>query len=128
MWWQRLGWPAFAAGGRPGSLGDAAGFPPALLGAAYGDALPDDARHTVHGALRAGAVWLALWLVPVAGVLLALGAGSTFGRIAVFFSQMAVVTFGGAYAVLAYVAQQAVEGYGWLRPGEMAGADRRCRR
>ena len=42
-----------------------------------------------------------------------------FSQIAVFFSKMAVVTFGGAYAVLAYVAQQAVETYGWLRPGEM---------
>ena len=114
----RLGWPAFAAG-RPGSPGDAAGSAPALLDAAYGDARPDHARPTVRGALRAGAVWLTLWLAPVAGVLLACGAGSTFGRIAVFFSQMAVVTFGGAYAVLAYVAQQAVEGYGWLRPGEM---------
>ena len=115
----RLGWPAFAAGSRPGSPGDAAGSPPALLDAAYGDARPDHARPTARGALRAGAVWLTLWLVPVAGVLLACGAGSTFGRIAVFFSQMAVVTFGGAYAVLAYVAQQAVETYGWLRPGEM---------
>jgi chromate transporter len=116
----RMGLPAFAAvAGEHGSPGEAAGAGPALLDAAYGEALPDYARPTVGGALRAGAVWLTLWLVPVACVLLALGAGSTFGRIAVFFSQMAVVTFGGAYAVLAYVAQQAVEGYGWLRPGEM---------
>ncbi len=115
----RMGWPAFQGGG--GGHGGVVGTPaePALLDAAYGDALPDYARPTVGGALRAGAVWLTLWLVPVACVLLALGADSTFGRIAVFFSQMAVVTFGGAYAVLAYVAQQAVEGYGWLRPGEM---------
>ena len=42
-----------------------------------------------------------------------------FSRIAVFFSQMAVVTFGGAYAVLAYVAQEAVQTYHWLAPGEM---------
>jgi chromate transporter len=42
-----------------------------------------------------------------------------FSQIALFFSKMAMVTFGGAYAVLAYVAQQAVETYGWLRPGEM---------
>ena len=42
-----------------------------------------------------------------------------FSQIAVFFSKMAMVTFGGAYAVLAYVAQQAVEHYGWLKPGEM---------
>ena len=40
-------------------------------------------------------------------------------RIATFFSTEAVVTFGGAYAVLAYVAQEAVEIYGWLQPGEM---------
>ncbi len=112
-----LGPPA-AAGGGHGDPGEAAGSPPAL-DAAYGEALPDYARPSIGGARRAGAVWLTLWLVPVACVLLALGADSTFGRIAVFFSQMAVVTFGGAYAVLAYVAQQAVEGYGWLRPGEM---------
>ena len=47
------------------------------------------------------------------------GTGNVFSQIAIFFSKMAVVTFGGAYAVLAYVAQQAVEHYGWLRPGEM---------
>jgi len=116
----RMGFPAFAAaGGGPGSPGATGDSSPALLDAAYGDALPDYARPNVGGALRAGAIWLTLWLVPVVCVLLTLGAGSTFGRIAVFFSQMAVVTFGGAYAVLAYVAQQAVEGYGWLRPGEM---------
>ena len=50
---------------------------------------------------------------------LLLGPGNVFSDIAVFFSKMAVVTFGGAYAVLAYVAQQAVETYGWLKPGEM---------
>jgi chromate transporter len=42
-----------------------------------------------------------------------------FSQIAVLFSKMAMVTFGGAYAALAYVAQQAVEGYGWLTPKEM---------
>jgi chromate transporter len=65
------------------------------------------------------AVWLVLWLVPVAALLLLLGGANTFTQIAVFFSKMAVVTFGGAYAVLAYVAQQAVENFGWLKPGEM---------
>ncbi|MCW3477848.1 chromate efflux transporter [Limobrevibacterium gyesilva] len=84
-----------------------------------GEVLPDHARPTVGGALRAASVWLALWLVPVAVLLATLGIGNTFSQIALFFSQMAVVTFGGAYAVLAYVAQQAVEHYGWLRPGEM---------
>jgi chromate transporter len=60
---------------------------------------------------------LVLWLVPVA-VAVAVGQGA-FGAIALFFSKMAMVTFGGAYAVLAYVAQQAVEVHGWLSPGEM---------
>jgi len=84
-----------------------------------GEQLPEHAQVSVAGALRAALVWLVLWLVPVAVLLLMLGTGSTFGKIAIFFSQMAVVTFGGAYAVLAYVAQQAVEHYGWLQPGEM---------
>lgn len=64
-------------------------------------------------------VWLALWLIPVALLLLILGEANVFSRIAVFFSKMAAVTFGGAYAVLAYVAQQAVENYRWLSAGEM---------
>src|SRR6202043_3270393 len=64
-------------------------------------------------------VWLVLWLVPVVALLMSLGTSNVFSQIAIFFSKMALVTFGGAYAVLAYVAQQAVEHYGWLRPGEM---------
>ena len=60
-----------------------------------------------------------LWLVPVFALLVGLGMADVFSKIAVFFSKMAVVTFGGAYAALAYVAQQAVENYGWLKPGEM---------
>ena len=47
------------------------------------------------------------------------GTGNVFTLIAVFFSKMALVTFGGAYAVLAYVAQQAVTTYHWVSPGEM---------
>ncbi|HXV26218.1 MAG TPA: chromate efflux transporter [Alphaproteobacteria bacterium] len=61
----------------------------------------------------------ALWLAPVILLWVVLGDGSVFAQIGLFFSKMAVVTFGGAYAVLAYVAQQAVETYGWLGPGEM---------
>jgi chromate transporter len=68
---------------------------------------------------RSLAIWGTIWLTPVLAVLIVLGSGNVFGQIAVFFSQMAMVTFGGAYAVLAYVAQQAVEHYGWLKPGEM---------
>jgi chromate transporter len=55
----------------------------------------------------------------VAALYLALGGDNVFTKIAIFFSQMAVVTFGGAYAVLAYVAQQAVENFHWVKPGEM---------
>jgi len=60
-----------------------------------------------------------LWIAPTVALLATLGAANRFSRIALFFSQMAVVTFGGAYAVLAYVAQQAVGTYHWLQPGEM---------
>jgi len=84
-----------------------------------GDNLPEHARPAVAPALRVAGVWLALWLVPVVAIVLAWGAADVFSKIAIFFSKMAMVTFGGAYAVLAYVAQQAVENYGWLKPGEM---------
>jgi chromate transporter len=91
----------------------------ALVDSLLGDALPDHARPSLARTLRVAAVWLTLWLVPVAALLAALGAEHVLSEIAVFFSKMALVTFGGAYAVLAYVAQQAVETYGWLAPGEM---------
>jgi chromate transporter len=65
------------------------------------------------------AICLALWLAPTAALLAILGSDSVFSQIAVFFSTMAVVTFGGAYAVLGYVAQEAVQHFGWLAPGEM---------
>jgi chromate transporter len=84
-----------------------------------GEELPEHARPTVGRALRVSAVWLVLWLAPVVAIVAGLGADNTFAAIGLFFSNMAVVTFGGAYAVLAYMAQQAVEHYGWLRPGEM---------
>ena len=63
-------------------------------------------------------VWLSIWLLPA--LLTVALVGSVWGREAIFFSQAALVTFGGAYAVLAYVAQRAVEDFGWLAPGEMA--------
>ena len=68
---------------------------------------------------RSSAARLALWLIPVAALLLALETDDTFSRVALFLGHMAMVTFGGAYAVLACVAQRTVEHYGWLRPGEM---------
>jgi len=62
---------------------------------------------------------LALWVVPLVLVSLAPGAPEILGQEARFFSQAALVTFGGAYAVLAYINQAAVEQYGWLLPGQM---------
>jgi chromate transporter len=71
--------------------------------------------HTRSAALAC----LLLWGATVGGVYLLAGPDSVFTQIAQFFSYMAVVTFGGAYAVLAFVAQQGVEQYGWLQAGEM---------
>jgi chromate transporter len=79
----------------------------------------DHVQPSAARALRVLAIWLPLWLGPVVVLLLWRGGDDVFSAIAVFFSKMAVVTFGGAYAVLAYVAQAAVSGFGWLRPGEM---------
>jgi chromate transporter len=69
--------------------------------------------------LRVLAVCLALWFVPIIAIYAFLGASHVLAQESVFFSKMAVVTFGGAYAVLAYVAQQAVSNYGWLTPDDM---------
>ncbi len=79
---------------------------------------PTQSPHTRPTLARAIGV-LPLWLGPVIALRLWLGPESVFTRQAEFFSKAAVVTFGGAYAVLAYVAQQAVDVYGWLKPGEM---------
>ena len=103
-----------------GSTGHGGGKQDAgVVGSLLGDDLPEHTRPTVARALRVSSIWLALWLVPVMALLIVLGREHVFSEIAIFFSKMAMVTFGGAYAVLAYVAQQAVENYGWLKPGEM---------
>jgi chromate transporter len=80
---------------------------------------PAHARPDAGRALRVAATWLALWLAPVAALLAALGPEHVLSEIALLFSKLAVVTFGGAYAVLAYVAQRAVTTHGWLTPGAM---------
>jgi len=69
--------------------------------------------------LATAALWLAIWIIPLAIVAAWFGPAHTLADIALFFSKLAVVTFGGAYAVLAYMAQQAVETYGWLDAREM---------
>jgi chromate transporter len=83
-------------------------------------ALPDPEVEAGWGrAFKVIAVCGVLWMAPVLLLGWAFGANSIFMPIAAFFSKMAVVTFGGAYAVLSYVAQAAVTGFGWLKPGEM---------
>lgn len=85
--------------------------------------IPDDVLHTeaptARRTLRVLLAGLLVWGVPLAAVALLAGPGSVLTQQGLFFSGAAVVTFGGAYAVLAYVAQQAVSVYGWLTPGEM---------
>lgn len=70
--------------------------------------------------LTAVAGFALLWAAPMIVILLALGPQHVLWQVGLFFSKLAVVTFGGAYAVLAYMAQAAVQDFGWLQPGEMA--------
>lgn len=102
----------FAGGGHTG----AAKFPdlPSVVDAHVAEVQPGGAR-----AVKVMAAWGALWIAPLLLIVPLWGWASTYTAVFGFFSQMAVVTFGGAYAVLAYVAQQAVEPFGWLKPGEM---------
>jgi chromate transporter len=97
--------------------------PPAGEGAGAADAVLDaQAAHTrpsAARALRVVAVCSLLWFAPIAAARALLGPGHVYTELGVFFSKAAVVTFGGAYAVLAYLAQAAVETHGWLAPGEM---------
>jgi chromate transporter len=125
----RVPFPALIlSAGMIGFIGGRAGLPEFQVGGGHGAAkatsnapslLDDDSHHATASTLRVSITSLALWLLPVIALLVVGGPDNVFSQIAVFFSKMAMVTFGGAYAVLAYVAQQAVENYGWLRPGEM---------
>jgi len=112
----RSGLPQFKGGGGHGS---ARGDVIHDRDTALGEELPEHARPHLGWSIRISLVFLLLWLAPVLALFLALGPDNVFTQIASFFSQMAVVTFGGAYAVLAYLAQEAVGTFGWLQPGEM---------
>lgn len=83
------------------------------------DEPPPHTKPSAARAVRVIAICGVLWLLPVALLAVFLGPANVYTQEGLFFSKMAVVTFGGAYAVLAYVAQQAVSTYGWLAPGEM---------
>ena len=109
---------AFRAPGHGGGREAAAGAPEPAgpeRGPDHGDVTPSVAR-----AVRITLVCVALWAVPVGALLIWRGPGDVLVREALFFTQAAFVTFGGAYAVLAYIAEQAVNTYGWLGPDEMA--------
>jgi len=110
----RLEWPAFAPAASHAGASDGASEPSLL-----GEASPPHTRPSARRALTAALIWGAVWLAPATAVVLLYGPDNVFSRIAIFFSEMALVTFGGAYAVLAYVAQEAVSTYHWLSAGEM---------
>lgn len=109
----RLGWGSFGASKAP------AGAPTGLLDARLDADPPAHTRPALGRTLRTAAGWAVLWWAPVGALALTRGVDDTFTQVGLFFGKAAVVTFGGAYAVLAYIGQQAVEHYGWLRPGEM---------
>lgn len=99
---------------------DAQQHSPALTVAQHLDAHPP--AHAVPskgGALRVLLVAGGLWALPVVGLWVVLGGAHVLTQESIFFSKTAVITFGGAYAVLAFIAQEAVERFSWLRPGEM---------
>jgi len=110
-WLLGLRWPVLGdVKGESGADG-----PPPLIA--------DDHLHAERPSGRRGAtvlgVGLVLWALPIATCAVAFGRDSVFVEQALFFSGAAVITFGGAYAVLSYVAQEAVNVYGWLGPQEM---------
>ncbi|KRC50248.1 MULTISPECIES: chromate efflux transporter [unclassified Nocardioides] len=113
-----IGWlvgrrvPAFT---EANAHGPAADGPPPLIS---DDALHHDPPSTVRG-LKLLVLGLVLWFTPVAVAAATFGRDSVFVDQGLFFSGAAVVTFGGAYAVLSYVAHQAVNVFGWLKAGEM---------
>jgi chromate transporter len=80
---------------------------------------PPTARPSFAALFSTVATWAAIWLVPLGLLALLLGPHHVLTTIGVFFSELAVVTFGGAYAVLSYMAQAAVENHGWLKAPEM---------
>lgn len=93
--------------------------PPAAIDAAFDIEIPEHVRLSHSRTVKVSLIGLLFWLGPLFLLLGTIGPDSVFTHIATFFSKMAVLTFGGAYAILSYVAQQAVDHYHWLAPGEM---------
>jgi chromate transporter len=76
-------------------------------------------KPSVRRSIRITLTWLVIWSLPVLIVIGVFGLHSVLAQQGIFFTQTAMVTFGGAYAVLAYVAQRAVESFHWITPGQM---------
>ena len=112
----RTGWAAFAPGGNHAKAG---GKPVADADTALGEETPLHARPSIGWSIRIAGTFLLLWLAPTLVLWAVFGSANIFTDIGFFFSKTAAVSFGGAYAVLSYVAQQAVDHYNWLKPGEM---------
>ncbi|NLR97410.1 chromate efflux transporter [Rhizobium sp. P38BS-XIX] len=112
----KAGWKAFAPGGGHGNAG---GTYLADADSLLGEGIPEHTRPNARWLLKVAVVGAIAWFGPILLLFVFVGQHNVFSDIAVFFSKMAMVTFGGAYAVLSYVAQEAVNHYGWLRPGEM---------
>jgi chromate transporter len=106
---------AFMAGG--GHAGSDKSYGPALID--DDTPMPAHARFSWRGLLTVSAVGLLLWAIPMALLLLAYGWHHTLSQMAWFFTKAALLTFGGAYAVLPYVYQGAVQQYGWLSATQM---------
>lgn len=116
-----IGWLAkkHVAGNSHGSATETADEGEYVVDRMHADGRLDHARPSTRRAVLVTITCVALWLTPVALIAMWLGPKHVLVREGVIFSQTAVVTFGGAYAVLAYVAQRAVEHLQWLQPGEM---------
>ncbi|MBD7919627.1 chromate efflux transporter [Cellulomonas sp. Sa3CUA2] len=112
--WALHRWAPHLLAARAGHGAEPDGPPPLIADDALHVATPSGRR-----TLLTLVVGVVVWLLPVVAVVVFTGTDSVLAQQGVFFSGTALVTFGGAYAVLAYVAQRAVETYGWLAPGEM---------
>jgi chromate transporter len=112
---QQRGWMSAAGGGHAANKGSTITDAQTVLGQ-FGH---NNALLSTRQWLSLCLLFFVLWLTPTLVLLAWLGPDHVYSEIATFFSKMAVVTFGGAYAVLAYVAQAGVNQFGWLAPGEM---------
>ncbi|SOE14286.1 chromate transporter [Hoeflea halophila] len=117
----KLPFPLIVLGaGLLGILASLLGKQDPTVGAGPGSAPADSGVTALAGpTFRTVLVWGAIWLLPLGVLLVMPGVPDAVSAMAMFFSKAAIVTFGGAYAVLAYVGQQAVEVHGWLVPGDM---------